>query len=526
MRISFLHHGIPLLLLTGQAHLLANNIQVTNVSLTDQNTTDNFTMVEFDISWENSWRLVGGPANWDAAWVFLKYRVGAGPWLHAWINNTGHTAPSGSTISTGLLEPGLPYNNMTNPGMGAFIYRSGPGSGTFSLANVKLRWNYGDNGLDDNAQVDIKVFAVEHVYVPSGSYYLGSGGAESGAFYRYEPPAKDPYQVMGEGAIPIGQNIGELYYDNPSGFSGDRLGPLPAAFPKGFNAVYVMKYEVSQQGYIDFLNTLSRAQQVNRVRADITPVSAPTLTTPRYVMSDAATVVGNNGIWVPEVNTFYDAPLVFYADYNGNAVANEPGDGQDKACNFLSLADVMAYLDWAGLRLMTELEFEKCARGPIDPNPNEFAWGSTYYLSSDPPTNPGFPNEGPAYAGENCSWVGYPRRCGSFASSSSDRVMAGAGYYGNMELSGNVWERGVSVGSPSGRAYDGRHGDGLLGSGGDANVMHWPSSVSAAGSAFRGGCGFLCDIVQLRLSERSFAANEDPLGYGWTGGRGCRQAPQ
>ena len=55
--------------------LMSNNIQVSNVRLTNQNTTDDFTMVEFDISWENSWRYSGGPSNWDAAWIFIKYKI-------------------------------------------------------------------------------------------------------------------------------------------------------------------------------------------------------------------------------------------------------------------------------------------------------------------------------------------------------------------------------------------------------------------------------------------------------------------
>ena len=58
----------------------ANNISVTNVSLTGQNTADNYTFVRFDISWENSWRTSSAPANWDAAWIFVKYRVGNGNW--------------------------------------------------------------------------------------------------------------------------------------------------------------------------------------------------------------------------------------------------------------------------------------------------------------------------------------------------------------------------------------------------------------------------------------------------------------
>ena len=63
---------------------LSNNVQVSNVRLTNQNTTDDFTMVEFDIIWENSWRYNGGPNNWDAAWIFVKYKIGAnGAWNHA-----------------------------------------------------------------------------------------------------------------------------------------------------------------------------------------------------------------------------------------------------------------------------------------------------------------------------------------------------------------------------------------------------------------------------------------------------------
>src|SRR5688500_16641042 len=96
-----------------------NNVQVSNVRLTGQNTTDNFTMVEFDITWENSWRYSGGPTNWDAAWVFVKYRVGTGgDWQHAWLNNTGHNSCSNSSNTPGLLSPSLPFHVTTNPALG------------------------------------------------------------------------------------------------------------------------------------------------------------------------------------------------------------------------------------------------------------------------------------------------------------------------------------------------------------------------------------------------------------------------
>ena len=88
---------------------ISNNVQVSNVRLTGQDTINDFTMVEFDISWENSWRYSGGPANWDAAWIFVKYLVGSGgDWQHAWLNNTDHTVCSNVTITNGYLSPELP----------------------------------------------------------------------------------------------------------------------------------------------------------------------------------------------------------------------------------------------------------------------------------------------------------------------------------------------------------------------------------------------------------------------------------
>ena len=58
--------------------LHANNIEVSNISLENQNDIDNWVHVEFDINWENSWRVSSGPSNWDAAWVFVKYRINNG----------------------------------------------------------------------------------------------------------------------------------------------------------------------------------------------------------------------------------------------------------------------------------------------------------------------------------------------------------------------------------------------------------------------------------------------------------------
>lgn len=78
-----------------------------------------------------------------------------------------------------------------------------------------------------------------------------------------------PYQVQNESAINVGGASDELYYNNESGTCGDQDGPIPAIFPKGYNAFYIMKYELSQQGYCDFLNTLTRGQQQANINASL-----------------------------------------------------------------------------------------------------------------------------------------------------------------------------------------------------------------------------------------------------------------
>jgi hypothetical protein len=38
-------------------YAFANNIQVSNVTVTGKNTTSDFVLVQFDLTWENSWRI-------------------------------------------------------------------------------------------------------------------------------------------------------------------------------------------------------------------------------------------------------------------------------------------------------------------------------------------------------------------------------------------------------------------------------------------------------------------------------------
>jgi hypothetical protein len=164
--------------------LRANNISVSNVTLAGQNVSAgvnnaaNFTYIEFDLTWENSWRTSASPNNWDAAWIFVKFRtVGGSTWNHVYLAPSGHnTSPTTPTTSysvqVGLVNEGSAHNATSNPAVGAFIYRSANGSGTFTAQDIRLKWFYRDNGVGDNDIIDVDVYAIEMVYVPDGTYQL------------------------------------------------------------------------------------------------------------------------------------------------------------------------------------------------------------------------------------------------------------------------------------------------------------------------------------------------------------------
>lgn len=115
-------------------------------------------------------------------------------------------------------------------------------------------------------------------------------------------------------------------------------------------------------------------------------------------------------------------------------------------------------------------------------------------------------------------------RVGAMAVGDATRIASGAGYYGAMDLSGNVYERPITVGNSSGRGFNGaKHGNGVLTSGGDGDVTTWPGT-DAVGAGFRGGV-WRGSGVREKLSDRFFAAIA-ASGRNWdNGGRGVRSAP-
>jgi hypothetical protein len=172
---------------------------------------------------------------------------------------------------------------------------------------------------------------------------------------------------------------------------------------------------------------------------------------------------------------------------------------------------------------MTELEFEKSCRGNQPPVSGEYPWGTTSATALTGLTNAGLTNELASNAGANIafnnSFNSGPIRTGIFATGSSNRSGSGAGYYGNMDFGGNLWERTVSIGNNSGRAFSGNQGNGTLTSAGNADATGWPG---ATGTGWKGGSWLNTTTNSATISNRSAAANADNTRSADAGGRGAR----
>ena len=185
---------------------------------------------------------------------------------------------------------------------------------------------------------------------------------------------------------------------------------------------------------------------------------------------------------------------------------------------------------------MTELEYEKICRGTASSVSGEYAWGTNalanaeYTLSSNNTSNEKVAANYSTSSGNAAfettvlfgGGINGPLRVGIFAADSlnTGRVTSGAGFYGNMELSGNLWERVITLGNTTGRGFTGVHGDGKLGTGGDADVSLWPGT-NAVGGGMRGG-RWGSGATTMRTSDRFNAARSYSIRDFSLGFRGVR----
>ena len=478
--------------------------------------------ITFDLAWDWSWRAAwevdaaqtGGKEklkleNWDAAWVFVKYRLPGGPWRHATLaaEAAKHTVPAGAALDVGKSNDG-------KKGVGVFIHRAAAGQGPNDWKGVTLRWllpvggDAEERGASefemhamkdkpaegvafDPAKAEVKVLALEMVYVPQGAFWLGDGATNMVAGQFTAGLGNAPFRVESEQAIKLGGDTAE-YLNNrdtlgmePNSmddFNSDQPTTLPAAFPKGYAAFYCMKVEVTMAMYVEYLNMQPYARQAVSV-----PVK-PSLPEGTLAM-DGSHHSPRPGVFIQTPGT-PDSMVprqVARETFVMSGTVTQPGTAAVfkttmpfVPCHFMPCQGARGFAAWSGLRPMTELEFEKACRGPVKPVADEFPWGTTAIAGTAPASGkyaltnfnqvtesiswvgdngPDATRGNAFFAGNNVA-LGGPTRVGIFATPESDRVTAGATYWGILDMAGSVGEKAVPVGEAACRSFSGEHGEG------------------------------------------------------------------
>ena len=457
---------------------LANNIRINGAVQVSQGTGDTL-VLSFPLRWDNSWR---DQFNWDAAWVFLKYKSGTGGWSHINLCTGGHRLvnSSGQPVPFSYM-PG----NTGSSTVGLFIYRTTAEAGNTPEINCQVKCLKSSLGGLTPEQFQkhegfVLAQAMEMVYVPYGAYYLGDGACAS----RLAASDESPALIDSEDAITA--STATKVYPVTNNRVGSALS-IAANYPKGYKGFYMMKYEVSQEQWVYFLNTLTYPQQQERVSG------LADLKEGEYIFGNKTTPINRNGIIVTDGNS----PVIFTNNLNHNNVYSEDGDGKTIACNYLSPSDMIAYCSWAGLRPMSEMEYEKACRSsyPEQPVREEYAWHDNVITGKlSTVSNEGKRNErsdtpnANVNAGNNFG----PVRNGIFATGSSTQQSAGATFWGGMDMSGNLKELCYNL------TYTGF--DGSTTGAGVYNTALWSGTPAYFG--VRGG-GFNSADSLLRVSDRT-----------------------
>lgn len=293
-------------------------------------------------------------------------------------------------------------------------------------------------------------------------------------------------------------------------------GTLQVNYPTGFNGFYAMKYEITQEQWIRFLNKLQYKQQKNRTvgtRLDELMVGD-------YVYGDKNNPTCRNGI---AVGARVDGNVVFVNNLNKSDAYSQDDDGQNIACNYLSPADMMAYADWCGLRPLSEMEYEKMARAPYPAIPSQGEWAGGTKAGMVKPATGSIASTGTKDEKINSNDNGKvninsggalegPVRVGSLAvGGAANQQSTGAGFWGAMDLSGNLAEIYYNCTLNQGRNFQdvlAAHGDGSILPNSDAanpgssdmSATYWPQTAQAF--ILKGG-HFKSSDKRVAISDRS-----------------------
>jgi len=446
------------------AQISANNVKIDSVSLVDATT------LRMKISWDNSWFTVVPPANHDAVWIFCKRGYCPNPaiWSHAPVSTTLADHYAASPLQVYL-------DGKNNAGL--FVRRSSAGYGNINSVEVRIRLT----APTPPGEYNYQVFAIEMVNIPQGAFYVGDGNSSSSIDKFIAGGTTNlPFQVTSDGQILVGNTSGSLYATGKI-----PPGTIPANYPAGYNSFYCMKYEVTAHQIATFFNHNS---------ADVHTRWVGTMPSSEATYGQAFT----STTWQ---NVSFQYPWRAIWIINGCC------------CDVKGVGLSLAYLDWAGLRPMSELEFEKICRGPDYPVTNEYAWGTNNVYSF---------NTGSAYSqsyGTASETHNYPLgatqgiavlsgmrvyRVGFAAKPGTSRYKSGGSYWGVMEMTGNVNEGCVSTATSSALTFTDQPGDGVLSIDGYVNQSTWPAYVACFNNGYFGkGYEFYSDGAHGFVSSRN-----------------------
>ncbi|MBI4801428.1 MAG: SUMF1/EgtB/PvdO family nonheme iron enzyme [Elusimicrobia bacterium] len=387
----------------------------------------------------------GGAYN-TADWVFVKFSTEAGAsgsWNHA-VLASGGSVDAGATLT------------LASDKMGVFIDHTATSS--LWSSTVTLIWDYLAGGALVKDSAIVKVYTIPMVKIPQGSYLYCADGCTSGL-----------NNYNGGNAVTIGS-----VNDIPTGAA--------AGWPNGFGSSYIMRYELSQGLYADFLNNVS-AEWAG-------------------VLYEGTVSYGHNMTYTAA------------NPYGSRYAAVDP----NAAKNFLSAWDLWRFLSWSALRPMTEMEYQKAARD-LNPDARKYLWGDEEPLSNGTTYFYSPPNEGGTHAKNYLNFgniVGGDKvlDIGRYMSGDIYRTAAqtGASPYGAADLSGNTWEVALNCSYSTAPA----NGNG---------AVDYPAGWPTPGSAYisiRGGSWFQ-DSYWAGVSRRP--TNDTwPISsrYADVGGRGVR----
>lgn len=467
-------------------------------------------ILNLDVSWNGSWK---NEINYDGLYVFIKYQSDK--------KQGYHSAKITDDIIIDKSDNAVD-NFIGDNKLGFFLYPANVQNKTdMVVENITVKV------LMECEPIDIQVFILEMVYVPEGAHEVGDpgngiskGGTLKNCFYTY--PSNGTYKITSEDAVRFAPEEGCLYCDRDTENAREEndVFDIPAEFPKGYKEMWYMKYSLTEGQYVQFVNCLTRKQQQAHCMSDISGEYIENY----YVCTNSIEPIKRCEVYCRRNGNTVEMPVKFYSS------------APNRAMNAVSYADVSAFACFAGLRLISELEFEKACRGTLTAVKEEFAWGSTkigrvFHFDGIDGSGTELPvaqNEGEICncnygtdiapfekefkkVPDNPGWVG-PASVGIFENSPAldgitERERTGASYYGIMELCGNVWENLVTVGRAEGRAYIPDHGTGELDENGMHNMNNWPDSETAIGIGVRGGVFVSPDPSYLHMALRVFAAH-------------------